>query len=95
MARWRCVCLCMYAGHNVYGHMTHVAPPRRHMYTDLGIAVGYVRKRLQKSHTAALHFASRINLPTWLIQHEDDGESWPLGFPEIVQSASALDVKQP
>jgi hypothetical protein len=61
--------------------MTHVAPPQRHMYADLGIAVGYVRKRLQKSHTAALHFASRINLPTWLIPHEDDdGESWPFRF---------------
>jgi hypothetical protein len=51
------VCLAMYAGYNVYGHMTHVAPPQRHMYTVPSI-VGYVRKRLQKSHTAALHFAS-------------------------------------
>jgi hypothetical protein len=51
------VCLAMYAGIDVYGHMTHVAPPQRHMYTVPGI-VGYVRKRLQKSHTAALHFAS-------------------------------------
>jgi hypothetical protein len=47
---------CMYAGLNVYGHMTHVAPPQRHLYTAPGI-VGYVRKRLQKSNTAALHFA--------------------------------------
>ena len=60
MARWRCVCLCMYAGHNVYGHTTHVAPPQKHMYTDLGIAVGYVRKRLQK--VTRQHCTSRPEL---------------------------------
>ena len=65
------------------------------MYTVPGI-VGYVRKRLQKSHTAALHFASCINLLTWLILQthtRDDRESWLLGFVEIVQIT--LDMKQP